>query len=186
MQTIDTELKKETEFSLIRFEGLTAFTDIYVIQEEALMFLSLFGSRVSVRAIWSALLESASVSLGNETLKLDSKAKWHVLQKLTPSGVLHAICLPDLLEIAKVRDEFLVLGTTREEMEWRFFLYLDRISETPISPEWCSWIFKKALCDEKAKWLKATNIFAVQYRHDETWLEGQITNFLKRKMKIAV
>ena len=133
MKSETTELKSESEFSTLQFEGLNAFVDSYAVAGEALMFLSLFGSRVSVRAIWSALLSGNSVSLGTDLVKLDKNRKWHVLQKLTPSGVLHAACFPECLEIGKAKDEFLIIGLTHEEMERRFYLYLDRISETPIS-----------------------------------------------------
>lgn len=186
MKTEAIEFKTESGFSTLQFEGLNAFTDSYALEGETFMFLSLFGSRVSVRAIWSALLAGNRVSLGNDLLTLDTKKKWHVLQKLTPSGVLHAACFPECLEIGKVKDEFLMLGFTREEMERRFLLYLDRICETPISREWGNWIFKSAFTDGQAEWLKSLNLFALRYRHKEAWLEDLITSRLKKRIKIAV
>lgn len=186
MKTAESEFKTESEFSAVQFEGLNAFTDAYAVEGETLMFLSLFGSRVSVRAIWSALLAGNCVSLANAPLKLDTKGKWHVLQKLTPSGVLHAACFPECLEIGKTKDEFLVLGVSQDDIERRFFLYLDRISVTPISREWGSWILKKALVDGLAEWLKSLNLFALRYRHKEVWLEDLITGHLKKQNKIAV
>jgi hypothetical protein len=180
------DVKSSEEFSSVQFEGLNAFTDTYAVEGETLMFLSLFGSRVSVRAIWSALLAGNCVNLGNGTLKLDTKVKWRVLQKLTPSGVLHAVCLPECLEIGKAQDGFLVLGQTQEDIERRFFLYLDRLSVTPISREWGSWILRKALAEGFAEWLKSQNIFALRYRHKEAWLEDLITSSLKKRHKIAV
>ncbi len=186
MQTIEIEIKKETDFSLVRFEGLSAYTDIYVAREDTLMLLSLFGSRVSVRAIWSALFSGSPVSVENESLRIDGKESWQVFQKITPSGFLHAVCFPKLIDLTRIQSQFVVLGETREDIETRFYLYLDRVSETPIRREWSAWIFKKALCDEKAKWLKSLNLFAVQYRHEELWLENQVTEFLKIKKQIAV
>ncbi len=186
MQTLDSELKTGNRFSLVEFEGLNAFTDSYAVQADTFMFLSLFGSRVSVRAVWSALLAGAGVSLENEILKLDSKGKWHILQKLMPSGVLHAACFPEFLEVGKTQGEFLVLGTSQQDIEQRFLFYLDRISETPISQEWGSWIFKRSLSDGLAEWLKTLNVLALRYRHNEVWLEDLITGYLKKRIKVAV
>jgi hypothetical protein len=139
-----------------------------------------------VRAIWSALFTGSRVSLGDESLRLYPKGEWRVLQKLTPTGALHAVCFPDLLEIGKTRDEFLVLGVTREDAQKRFFLYLDRISETPISREWGAWILRSALEDGLADWLKSLHLFALRYRHDESWLEELITGHLKKKNRVTV
>lgn len=186
MKTLATEFKTESDFSTLQFEGLNAFTDSYAVEGETLMFLSLFGSRVSVRAIWSALLAGNSVGLGNDLMKLDMNRKWHILQKITPSGVLHAACFPECLELVKAKDEFLIIGQTEEEIERRFLLYLDRICETPISYEWGSWIFNKAFTDGLAEWLKSLNLFVLRYRHKEVWLQELITGHLRKRTKIAV
>ncbi len=186
MKTLESEAKDQANFSTLQFDGLHAYADAYAIEGDCLMFLSLFGPRVSVRALWSALLTGSSVKFGEEALKLYPKGEWRVLQKLTPSGVLNAVCFPDCLEIGKVRDEFLVLGVTREDIEKRFFLYLDRISETPVSREWGAWILKSALAEGLAEWLKSLHLFALRYRRDEAWLEDLITGHLKRKNKVTV
>jgi len=186
VNTLERESKTPVNFSTVQFEGLQAFTDAYAVSEDSFAFLSLFGSRVSVRAIWSALFTGSRVSLEDESLRLYPKGEWRVLQKLTPSGALHAVCFPDLIEIGKARDEFLVFGLTREDVEKRFFLYLDRISETPISREWGTWILRSAVSDGLAEWLKSLHLFALRYRHDESWLEDLVTGQLRRNGKVMV
>ncbi len=172
--------QNQSGFLTLQFEGLSAFTDAYAIEGERLMFVSLFGSRVSVRAIWSALLSGSVVSLGECSVALDTRHKWHVLQRLTPSGILHAACFPESLEIGKAKDEFLVLGTSETDIESRFHLYLDRVSETPITKDWGRSIFKRALEDKKAEWLQGLNLFAVTYRHDESWLEDLVVGLVQK------
>jgi len=173
-------------FSKVSFEGLEAYADAYAIEGDNFKFLSLFGSRVSVRAIWSALFSGAFVSLDDEPLRMEKEDSWQVFQRILPSGVLHAVCYPRLADLARIQNEFVVLGETRDEITKRFYLYLDRISETPVSPEWSEWILAEALETEKAVWLKALHLSAIAYRHDEPWLENLITGFLAKRKKLEV
>lgn len=173
-------------FSKVSFEGLEAYADAYAIEGGTFKFLSLFGSRVSVRAVWSALLSGALVSLDDEPLRMESKDSWQVFQRILPSGALHAVCYPKLADLSRVQNEFIVLGETKEAMPERFYLYLDRVSETPISPKWSEWIFAWALESEKAVWLKTLHLSAVAYRHDEQWLENLITGFLSKRNELEV
>ena len=185
MKTADFEIQKEATISKVSFQGLDAFIDTYAAQENTFKFLSLFGSRVSVRAIWSALFSGAPVLVDGQEFCVEVKDSWQVFQRLMPSGILHAVCFPKLIDLARVQNEFVVLGYTREDIENRFFLYLDRVSESPIKQEWGNWIFKKALVDEKAAWFKSLNMFAARYQHDERWLENLVGE-LVRKRKITV
>ncbi len=173
-------------FSKVSFEGLEAYADAYAIEGDNFKFLSLFGSRVSVRAIWSALFSGASVVLEDEALRMENKDSWQVFQRILPSGALHAVCYPKLADLARIQNEFIVLGETREALPERFYLYLDRVSETPISPEWSEWIFAWALETGKAVWLKTLHLSAIAYRHDEPWLENLITGFLAKRNKLEV
>jgi hypothetical protein len=173
-------------FSKVSFEGLEAYTDAYAIEGDSFKFLSLFGSRVSVRAIWSALLSGAPVSLDDSPCRMDGADSWQVFQRILPSGALHAVCYPCLADLAKIQNEFIVLGETKDEITKRFYLYLDRISETPVSPEWSEWILAEALDTGKAAWLKGLHFSAVAYRHDEPWLENLITGYLAKRKKLEV
>lgn len=173
-------------FSKVSFEGLEAYTDAYAIEGDSFKFLSLFGSRVSVRAIWSALLSGALAILDDTPCHMESADSWQVFQRILPSGALHAVCYPKLTDLAKIQNEFIVLGETKDEITKRFYLYLDRISETPVSPDWSEWIFAWALETRKAVWLKALYLSAVAYRHDERWLEDLITGFLAKRSKLEV
>lgn len=173
-------------FSKVSFEGLEAYTDAYAIREGSFKFLSLFGSRVSVRAIWSALFSGASVVLEDTPCRMESGDSWQVFQRILPSGALHAVLYPKLVDLARVQNEFVVLGETKGAISGRFYLYLDRVSETPISPEWSEWILAQALETGKAVWLKTLHLRAVAYRHEEPWLENLITGFLANHGKVTV
>jgi len=173
-------------FSKVSFEGLESYADAYAIEGDSFKFLSLFGSRVSVRAIWSALFSGAFVSLDGEPLRMESEDLWQVFQRILPSGALHAVCYPRLTDLARIQNEFIVLGETRDEIRDRFFLYLDRVSETPISLEWSEWMLASALEAGKAVWLKTLHLSAVRYLHDEPWLENLITGYLAKRKKLEV
>ena len=173
-------------FSKVSFEGLEAYADAYAIREDSFKFLSLFGSRVSVRAIWSALFSEAFITLDDTPCRMEKEDSWQVFQRILPSGALHAVCYPRLADLARIQNEFIVLGRTRDEITKRFYLYLDRISETPVSPEWSEWILASALEREKAVWLKTLHLSAVRYLHDEPWLENLITGHLAKRKKLEV
>lgn len=173
-------------FSRLRFEGLEAFADTYVLEEDRLKMLSLFGSRVSVRAIWSALLSGEGISLDEAAVRINPDESWRVAQRILPSGVLQAVCFPNLVDLTQLRNRFLVLGETKGDAENRFFLYLDRVSETPIKRDWNGWILDQALLDRRAVWLKTLGLDALSYEHDESWLERLITGFLSGKKQLEV
>ena len=173
-------------FARISFEGLEAYADAYAVEGGSFKFLSLFGSGVSVRAVWSALLSGASVSLDGEPRGMEKEDSWQVFQRILPSGVLHAVLYPKLADLARIQNEFIVLGRTRDEITKRFFLYLDRVSEVPVSHEWSEWILREALETGKAAWLKTLHLLAVSYRHDEAWLENLVTGVLAKRSKLEV
>ena len=173
-------------FSKVSFEGLEAYADAYAVEGECFKFLSLFGSRVSVRAIWSALFSGAVVALDDTPCRMEKGDSWQVFQRVLPSGALHALCYPKLLDLARIEKDFVVLGETKPEVSERFLLYLNRVSETPVKREWSAWILKEALETEKAVWLKTLHVSAVSYRHEEAWLENLITGNLARRKELEV
>lgn len=173
-------------FARISFEGLEVYADAYAVQADSFKFLSLFGSRVSVRAVWSALLSGAVVALDGEPHRMEKEDSWKVFQRILPSGALHAVLYPKLADLARIQNEFIVLGRAREEIEKRFYLYLDRVSEIPVSHEWSEWILKETFDAGKAAWLKTLHLLAVSYRHDEAWLENLITGVLAKRSKLEV
>ena len=173
-------------FSKISFEGLEAYADAYALKGECFKFLSLFGSRVSVRAVLSALFSGAVVTLDDAPCRMEKADSWQVFQRVLPSGTLHALCYPKLLDLARIENEFVVLGETKAKVSDRFFLYLDRVSETPVKGEWSKWILEEALDAQKAVWLKTLHLSAIAYRHEEEWLENLITGRLARGSKLEV
>lgn len=173
-------------FARVSFEGLEAYTDAYAIEEDSFKFLSLFGSRVSVRAIWSALLSGTEVLLDGAPSRMEKEDSWQVFQRILPSGALHAVCFSRLTDLTRVQNEFVVLGRTKDEVTNRFYLYLDKVSETPVSPEWSERILNEALGVRKALRLKALYLSAVSYRHEEAWLQDFITGFLTKRKKLEV
>ena len=180
------KVEKIRSFSKVCFEGLEAYADTYAMEGCVLKLLSLFGSRVSVRAVWSALFSGASVELDGKQTIINIDDSWKVSQKILPSGVLQAVCFCKLLDLNRVQNEFLVLGETKEDVSERVYLYFDRVAETPISREWCGWILERALLAQKASWLESLNLSALIYRHDEQWLENLITESLSVRKKVAV
>lgn len=186
---MDSEMLKHGDpqtFSRVCFDGLEAYADAFAVREDRIAFLSLFGSRVSVRALWSALLNGSGVFLDDKPFCLEGMDSWQVFQRILPSGALHAVLCSGLVDLARIQNEFVVLGGTQEQVAERFYLYLDRVSEIPVSPEWSGWIFAEAIRTGQAVWLRTLHLSAVMYRHDEPWLESLITGFLARKGRIEV
>ena len=166
--------------------GLEAYAEAYAAKYGDLKFLSFFGNRVSVRAIWSALLDGVTIDIEKEEFRLDTRDSWQILQKILPSGILQAVCIPKALELEKIKDGFIVLGRDEPDMQNRFYIYLDRIAQTPIRKEWNEYIFECALRDDLASRLDAFGIVALDYSHDEAWLEELITDFVRCENKVAV
>lgn len=174
------------EFVKVSYQGIEAYSDTYAVENGVFKLLSLFGERVSVRAMWSTLFSGASVEVDGTKTSLNLEDSWKVSQKVLPSGSLQAVCFCKLLDLNRVQDEFLVIGENETEVGERMHLYLDRVSETPLYPEWCKWILDQAIYQGKARWLDSLNLSALIYRHDEKWLEGLVVDFLRSEKAVAV
>ena len=168
----------------ISYGGLEVFADAYALDGDQVMFMSMFGNKTAVKGVWSSFLSNRWVDLFADVervVSLDRDNKWRVYAKVLPSGIAHAMLIPQQLCFKRLRQDFLMIGYSEQDIRQRFFLYLNKASKIPLKKEWSDWVFTKAKTDAVLVKLTSFNIVAFYYHGDDDWLCELITSGIKQE-----
>ena len=174
----------ETKVEKIAYGGLEAYTDAYALYENEVMFMSMFGNKTAVKGLWASLMSGKWIELFTKIERqifAREENKWRIYMKNLASGITHAILIPQQAHLKRVKDEFVVIGFSEEKIRENFYLYLNKVSKTPLKKEWTDWLFLKAGRDYRLQELKTLNIMAYLYEGDDEWLGDVVKKGIKEK-----
>lgn len=174
---------KKRQVEKISYDGLVVFTDGYAINDNEIMFLSIFGNKTAVRGLWSALMAGHWVQHARKgAMHANQANKWRVHTKILPSKIAQAILIPQQLQLIHGESDFLFISQDNDEEQ--FFLYLDKKSKIPLRSSWAKWLFQNALADSMLEAMVSFNLEAYYYRGNDDWLSQLVTRGIKQKVLI--
>jgi hypothetical protein len=189
-------MAEDRTLPLVQSSGFSVSTDAFVWEPEAdpsagrmrLWFLSLLGSQQALKAIWARLLKGELVTISREALGQvrfgvlapEGPRGWRSYTASLPAAAGHQlVLLPEVARYQWIRDDFLLLARSAEEVPLLHFRFLDRRVDVPLHPLWRDWLWERALRSGEAVSLEAEGVLAYRCVPNRDALAEELTQAIR-------
>ena len=170
-------MAERAPFPLLQAGGFTATVDAFASEPDPdpaarrlrLWFLSLLGSKQSLKALWARLLKGEPATLSREALGQahvcvlapEGPRTWRVYWASLAAAAGHQlVLLPEAARYGAAREDFLLLPRAEAEAPLLHVRFLDRRVDLPLHVGWHGWLWERALRTGEAVPLEAEGIRA--------------------------
>lgn len=128
-------------FETVQHQGMTCWADSLRTEGYgSLVFLSLFGNRNAVKAVWASLVgakkrNQSSVRVGDQHVRRADDATYATIQAPLGEGLLHLVLLHTSAtqQASMFEESFFQIGPNASE---HFFSRMTQLCSVPLKPEW--------------------------------------------------
>lgn len=174
-------------FPLIRYTGLSAYVEASARGAYSYPVLSLFGAKTSVQAIAAALANrNSDVTLAEngETREVYlATGDYRLFAKTLPCGAHQVLVINTgaLLKHCAPPCFYLISRGGEEQLQSRYFSYLDRLVPVPILPSWAGWLWRRAQEKGEIEALDGYRLTAYECQVDPEALKEDLSQALRNK-----
>lgn len=127
------------------------YTDGYVLRDEEVYLISLFGTPTRVNAVKAAILQGNTLEAMPCWSRDWQQRRWFrkhrqftvLNRKLAPQVAHSLLYAPPLLNPEDSSNEKVFFGTSLEEIHRKFFYAAQKYYATPLMEEWTGWLWEE-------------------------------------------
>ncbi len=150
-----------TTLPVLQAGGFTASVDAFAWEpgpepdawRMRLWFLSLLGSRETVRAFWARLIKGETATMSRDhlgrarfcALEADGPRRWRFVSVgLQTVAGYHGVLVPETARYTAEGLDFLLLPRTAAEAPVLHYRFLNRRLDLPLHAAWADWLWERA------------------------------------------
>jgi hypothetical protein len=177
----DSDTNNQTPSNLVPVEvdGFHAFSDVFALDSQWVIFLSVGGHKDAVKAIRAGLLTNHWINVGDHEVFVLPRIKYGTIVRTLPCGITHAVVFIKNDLTSSYVHYVLATDTSTPEADL-YFAALTKHSAVPVHATWKTWLHKRAVQKKELEVLTTHGIRGLKISLNDESLAEDISAALKK------